>query len=602
MTRSDSQGICSKSSRCWLLAVAPLLSSGAFAREPSLAVRFSSELRATEQAPLAGRLVVILAASDHSEPRFQVRGDYRTAQLFGRDVEAADLGQPLAIDDRADGHPLGRLSDLPPGRYFVQAVLHRYERVVPSHGKPLLLPWDRGEGQQWNLAPGNLLSKPRWIDWPAERLELELEQRIAPIPEPQETRWIRHVRIRSERLSRFWGRDVFLGAFVLLPEGFEEQPEARYPLMIFHGHFPDSLGGFREEPPDPSLPCKPSERFKLPCYNRTVQEEAHRFYRLWTSKEFPRFLAIEIQHPTPYYDDSYAVNSENNGPYGDALTYELIPEIERRFRGIGEPWARFLYGGSTGGWEALAAQIFYPKEYNGAFGACPDPIDFRAFMLVDLYGEPNAYRRTGPFATIEIPAHRNWLGQVTATMAMENGMERALGSRGRSGGQFDGWQSVYSPRGEDGYPKPIFDKTTGAIDPGVAAYWRDHYDLAHIVERDWATLAPDLRGKLFVFVGDMDNYYLNNAVYLFEERVQKLSPPAEFEIAYGDRFEHCWNGRPDLPNAISRLRYHEIYLDRIARRIEATAPPQWDVSGWRRGQPIRLRQPRRPRPVATSGP
>jgi hypothetical protein len=559
----------------------------ALGAEPAVRVTFPAGLAT---GPLDGRLLVIFATDAAREPRAQVSGDYRSAQVFGIDVEGWMPGESREVGATADGHPLAGLRDLPPGDYQVQALLHRYERVTPAHGRTILVPWDRGEGQQWAEAPGNLLSRPARAAWGlagSASLDLVLESAIPPLPPAPETEWVKTVRVRSERLSAFWRRDVFLTAFVLLPAQYDAHPDARYPVMLFHGHFPRRLSAFRPEPPDPDLPCERSERFRLDCYNRTVQEEAHRFYRLWSGEGFPRFLAVEIQHPTPFYDDSYAVNSENNGPYGDAITYELLPEIERRFRGVGAPWARFLYGGSTGGWEALAAQILYPDEYNGAFGACPDPVDFHATLLVDLYADENAYRRRGPFGEIAIPSHRDWLGQISSTMAIENGAERALGSRGRSGGQWDGWQSVYSPRGEDGYPAPIFDKTTGAIDREVARYWRDHFDLRHILERDWATLGPKLAGKLHVYVGDMDNYYLNDAVYRLEELLAKADPPARAEFRYGDRFEHCWNGVAELPNAISRLRYHEIYLDRIAARLIETAPPGSGAEGWRRGGRLR---------------
>jgi hypothetical protein len=534
--------------------------------------------------PLDGRLILILTHTDTPEPRFQTRADFRAPQVFGMDVEgwAPGSSRPLGAD--AYGFPIANLADLPAGEYFAQAVFHRYQWVTPKHDKTILVPWDRGEGQQWNRAPGNIYSTPRRVRLDARLrhvVGLALDQVIPPIAPPSDTEWVKHVQVRSKLLSEFWGRPIDLGAHVLLPRGFADHPEARYPLMIFHGHFPGDLTGFRTEPPDPELPCEPSERFGLNCYNRIVEEEAHKFYQRWISPGFPRFLAVEIQHPTPFYDDSYAVNSDNNGPYGDAITYELIPEIERRFRALGAGWARFLYGGSTGGWEALAAQIFYPDEYNGAYGACPDPVDFRAFELVDLYGQQNAYHRRGPFTRVPIPAHRDYLGRVSHTTEMENHFELALGSRGRSGGQFDGWQAVYSPLGDDGYPKPIFDKLTGEIDPQVAAHWREHYDLRHILQRDWAKLAPKLQGKLNVYVGDMDNYYLNDAVYLLEAFLAKADPPYGGEIRYGDRFEHCWNGDPENPNHLTRLRYHTMYLDKILRRIEATAPPGSDLKSWR---------------------
>ncbi len=178
---------------------------------------------------------------------------------------------------------------------------------------------------------------------------------------------------------------MYLGAHVLVPEGFDTHPEARYPLMIDHGHFPYTFGGFREEPPDPNLKPDFSARFNMSGYNRYQQQAAYDFYKEWTGPGFPRVLVIQIQHPTPFYDDSYAVNSANAGPWGDAIVEELIPYIEKKYRGIGQGWARFMYGGSTGGWEALAAQVFYPDAFNGAYAACPDPIDFRAYTVVNLY-------------------------------------------------------------------------------------------------------------------------------------------------------------------------------------------------------------------------
>ena len=238
---------------------------------------------------------------------------------------------------------------------------------------------DRGEGQHWNQAPGNIYSTPVKLHFdPAHSGEISLviDKIIPPIAEPADTRYIKHIKIQSKLLTAFWGRPMYIGAHVLLPEGFDEHPTVKYPLAVFHGHFPSDFGGWRTVPPDENLKPDSSARFHITGYNRIVQQEEYAFYKQWTGPGFPRVLAIEIEHANPYYDDSYAVNSENLGPYGDAITYELIPEIERRFRGIGQGWARFTYGGSTGGWEALAVQVFYPDQYNGCYAACPDPIDF----------------------------------------------------------------------------------------------------------------------------------------------------------------------------------------------------------------------------------
>ncbi len=375
---------------------------------------------------------------------------------------------------------------------------------------------------------------------------------------------------------------MFLGAHVLLPEGWDNHPNVKYPLAIYHGHFPSDFGGWRTTAPDENLKPDTNRRFNVIGYNKIVQQEAYDFYKKWTGENFPRVIAIEIQHANPYYDDSYAVNSANLGPYGDAITYELIPEIEKRFRGIGQGWARFMYGGSTGGWEVLAAQVFYPDEYNGCYSACPDPIDFNHYTSFNIYKDKNAYYQEGTFRKTLRPGHRNYLGHVSAMVRDFNYRELALGTKSRSGDQFDIWEAVYSPVGKDGYPERIFDKYTGVINKKVAEYWRENYDLVHIIKRDWPKLGEKLKGKIHIYVGDMDNYYLNNAVYTAEEILKKLSNPScNCEVDYGDRAEHCWNGDHANPIWISRLRYHQLFIPKWAEEVKSRAPAGADLNSWR---------------------
>ena len=562
------------------LALALSIAASGATLELEVAVSPEVETKAQD-----GRVILLLSTEEGKEPRFQVRPGVAAIQVFGVEVEGLSPGNGIRFDSSVFGYPVESLDDLQPGEYWVQALLHKYETFHRADGHSVKLPMDRGEGQRWNLAPGNLYSTPiHLILDPAsdQVIRIQLDQVIPPIEAPTDTDYVKHIRIQSRLLTEFWGRPMYLGAHVLLPHGFDEHPQARYPLMIFHGHFPSDFGGFRTEPPDPDLECEFSERFRVDCYNRTMLQEAYAFYQRWVSADFPRFLVIEIQHANPYYDDSYAVNSANLGPYGDAITHELIPYIEKKFRGLGEPWSRFLYGGSTGGWEALAAQIFYPEDYNGAFAACPDPIDFRAYLLTDIYTDTNAYFREGPFRPLERPSHRDWLGQVDATMRDDNLLELVLGTKNRSGGQFDIWEAVFSPAAEDGYPKRVWDRRSGLIDQEVAAFWRENYDLRHILERDWPTLGPKLVGKLHIYAGDMDNFYLNNAVYLMEDFLESTSEPYfDGLIDYGDRAEHCWNGDHENPNHTSRLRYNTMYLARILERIEATAPEGADLTSWR---------------------
>jgi hypothetical protein len=549
----------------------------------TFAVGFPTERSAKA---LDGRVILLLSRDFSREPRSHVEPNEPLASpyLFGLTVDGLAPGGKAVLDDSAFGWPATHLSGIPAGDYFVQAVLNRYEEFHMADGRTLKLPPDKGEGQQWWHKPGNLYSTPikLHID-PAHpvRTELVLDQEMPAIAAPKDTQFVRHIQIKSELLSRFWGRDVYLGAHVLVPKGFDAHPQAHFPLMVFHGHFPDDISEFRDTPPDPNLKPEYSNRFHLAGYNIIEQKEAYAFYQKWISADFPRFLVVEIEHANPFYDDSYAVNSANLGPYGDAINKELIPEIERRFRGIGAGWARFTYGGSTGGWEALATQVFYPDMYNGAFAACPDPIDFRAYTVINLYDDKNAYTLKGEASNVERPAFRNYLGEVFATQRDQNYMELTQGDRSRSGGQYDIWQAVFGPVGADGYPKPIFDKVTGDIDPTVAAYWREHYDLSNIIARDWGTLAAKLKGKIHLYVGSGDNYYLTDSVYFAQERLESLEPKYDGTVAYGDRAEHCWNGDPKQPNAYSRLHYDSQYLPLILQRISASAPKGADLKSWR---------------------
>ena len=549
-------------------------------------LRFAVSFPAASSAePLDGRVLLMISSDPATEPRFQISDAQSTQLMFGIDVEGLRPGQEAMVDASALGYPVRSLAEIPPGRYRVQALLNRYETFRRSDGHVVKLPPDKGEGQAWNRKPGNLYSTPREMEVDARKNEvvrITLDQEIPPIPDPPETKYIRHERIQSRLLSEFWGRPMYVGAHVLLPEGFAEHPDARYPLVINHGHFPYTFGGFSETPADTTTPCEYSERFSLDCYNHVQERYAHQFYRDWTGPGFPRVLLIEIQHATPYYDDSYAVNSANNGPYGDAIMQELIPHIERKYRGIGQGYARFTYGGSTGGWEAMAVQVFYPDQFNGAWVACPDPIDFRAYTVVNIYDDKNAYHYDSQWKRTPRPGFRNWLGQVRSTLEEMNRRELVLGSKGRSGDQWDIWQAVYSPAGPDGYPKPIWNKLTGEIDPTVAAYWRENYDLSYILRRDWKTLGPKLKGKLFIYVGDMDNYYLNNAVYLTEEFLESTTDPFYAgEVNYGDRAEHCWNGDHTRANAYSRLRYHQMFIPRIMDQIRKNHPASPDTVSWR---------------------
>lgn len=467
--------------------------------------------------------------------------------LFGTDVEGLAPGEAGIIDEGVLGHPVQSIADLPPGEYWVQGFVNVYTRFERADGHTVWMHMDQWEGQDWKRSPGNLYSEPvrmRIDPSTSGTVRLVCDEVVPPVEIPKDTEQVKYLRMKSEILSEWWGHPIYLGAVVLLPKGYDEHPDVRYPVNYSQGHF--SLrppGGF----------------------GRGGSFDAY-----WMAEDTPRFIYVTLQHPSPYYDDSYGVNSENNGPYGDAIMEELIPAVEERFRIIRESWARMLSGGSTGGWIALAHQVFYPDFYGGVFASCPDAVDFRYHQIVNVYEDANAYWFDEGWMRVERPNRRSPDGNIRSMMKDENWYELVVGDRSRSGGQWDIWEATYSPVGEDGYPQRIWDKRTGEIDPEVAAFWKENYDLRHILERDWETLGPKLVGKIHIYTGDMDSYYLNNATHLMEDFLEStVAPYYAGEVVYQPRAPHCWGPRgPEL-------------FQKMTIQIERYAPPGSDLTSWR---------------------
>jgi hypothetical protein len=520
--------------------------------------------------PMDGHVVLIISDNNRQEPRLQISEGLQTQQMFGADT---DSGRTVTIDGATLGYPRASLDEVPAGEYYVQAVLNVYETFHRSDGHVVKLPMDQGEGQHWNRKPGNWYSEPVKVKFDpasAAAVKIELTKTIPAIPPPQDTKYIKHVKMQSKLLSDFWGRPMYLGAVVLLPEGFDENPTAHYPVMYYQGHFAPSFnaGQFSMTPPVPG--GRGGGR---------GGEAGYRFYQDWTSGRLPHMLIVCTQDANPYYDDSYAVNSANVGPYGDALIQELYPYIEKQFRGIGEGWSRSVYGGSTGGWRALALQVLHPDFFNGAWVACPDPIDFHAYSLVDLYQDNNAFWASSKWKQVPIPMERTADGKVLSMMDDAIRFELVLGTRARSGEQFDIWQAVYSPVGEDGYPQLIIDPRTGAIDHRVAEYWKERYDLNSIMQRDWKTLGPKLVGKLHFAVGDNDSYYLDRAVRLTEKFLESTKDPGKGpyyagDFDYGHLQPHGYSGDPKIP-------LNQRIMPLMMEWMLKTAPPGADVRSWR---------------------
>jgi hypothetical protein len=300
-------------------------------------------------------------------------------------------------------------------------------------------------------------------------------------------------------------------------------------------------------------------------------DEKNDFSKAWLSDNFPRMIAITFQHPTPYFDDSYAVNSVNNGPYGDAIMQELIPEVEKRFRVMREPYARILSGGSTGGWETAALQIFHPDFFGGAWAYCPDSVTFMDVEGINIYEDENAFYKVYDWRKVPTANSRMVNGQLVMTSQQRNFFELANGTRGRSGEQIDIWSAVFGPIGKDGYFEPLFDKRTGAINKQVAAYWKEHYDLLYYLQRNWATVGPKLVDKLYFYTGDVDTYYLNNSTKELEKWMKTTTNPHyEGFFMYGNNKPHCWTG-PVAP--AERLK-------EIAQFIQRKRPEGATTSWW----------------------
>ncbi len=532
------------------LGAAVLLTAAALIYEhPDAATTLRFEISfpaSTHAEPLTGRMFLAFAHQDDPEPRLQVRR--YGVPFFGVDFENLKPGESVVIDGATLGYPFDSLGELPPGEYYVQAVLSKYTLFERADGHTVWMHNDQWEGQNWRRSPGNLTSDVHHLTLEAGQggtIRMETTHVLPPIEPPEDTRWVKRFKIQSEILTAFWGHPIYLGATVLLPRGYDEHPDVSYPTVYHHGHFS----------------MRPPLRF----------QEGNDLYQAWMADDFPRFIAVTIQHPTPYFDDSYAVNSANNGPYGDAIHQELIPEIERRFRLIGEPYARVLTGGSTGGWEAFALQVFYPDFYGGAWAFAPDPLDFRNVEGINIYEDNNAFYKQYDWYNVPITNTRDHeTGAVRLTSKQRNTMELVNGTRGRSGQQLDIWSAVFGPVGEDGYFKPLFDKHTGAMDPEVAQYWKDNYDLRHLLERDWATLGPKLVGKLHVIAGRMDNFFLNFGVYHMEDFLESTTDPYYAgSFTYGPRGGHGW--RPYGYDELLRI---------MADHIIQNAPTQTDTQRW----------------------
>jgi putative esterase len=491
---------------CWLLflsRLAVLASDSSVSPTLHFEVAIKQGLAAE---PKDGRLFIILSRTNNPEPRFTLGETGRDASIvLARDLH--DFGSRANLDFDQHDLPALDLSKTP----SLRRPLARITYIIQAL-------FDSNTGLRSPNAPGNLFSAPQTFHFDPQRggtAKLELSQPVPADELPPETSELKFVKLQSKLLSEFHGRPIFLRAGIVLPPDYEREPSRRYGLWV-------RIGGLNTRYTTVSeLMAKDSE-----------------FRKTWLGKDTPRLILVQLDGAGPY-GDPYQINSANNGPYGDAITQELIPHIEARFRAIGQPRARVLSGTSTGGWVSLALQVFYPDFFNGAWSSCPDPVDFRALELLNIYQDDNAYVNQHGY---ERASARDSKGDVTLTFRDEVGVEKRLG-RGNnfvlSGEQWGEWNAAFGPRGAGGLPVPLWDAETGEINRAVAEQWRK-YDLRLVLEQNWKMLGPRLRGKLHIASAEADQYFLNNAVHLLEEFLSKADPPFEGRIVYGPGKAHGW--------------------------------------------------------------
>lgn len=518
----------------WLVAAAFLPALGAAPVHVRATTQFVVSFPAAAHAgPVTGRLIVVVSKTPTPEPRMLVSP--AGPAVFAIDLDQLRPGQRATVGATAASYPI-ELGELPTGDYYVQAVIDVYTQVHRADGHTIWVHLNDGRIETFQVAAGNLYSDVQKVH--IERssgttVTLDASHVIPQQPPEEDTEWVKHVRIQSQLLTKWWGHPIYVHATLLLPKGYAEHANALYPSVYTLGH--GTPFQFTTKEPQTRRGISPV----------TGTEDGYDFYQQWVSDSMPRFIAISLEQQTPYFPDSYSVNSANNGPYGDAIVGEVMPELERQFRIIPKPYARVLEGASTSGWQTLAMMLQHPDFFGGAWVLQPDPIDFRHYQQTNIYSDSNAFAvNVGQFYSIERPFRRTTQGQVVWTTRQLSRFENVLGSHGRSSYQLEAWEAVYGPVGDDGYPKPLWNKLTGTIDKDVAAYMRDHgYDLREYASRNWATIGPKLVGKLHFFAGDMDDFYLNLAVYDFQDFLKTTTNPHyEAEFTFGRPMKgHSWH-------------------------------------------------------------
>ncbi len=506
-----------KAFNLFLLPVLLLLASPSCGQNQTAEVSFSISVNESVRESMSpdGRLVIYLSTSDDRQPRYGYVSS--SNQAFAQNIEGWNAGETKELSSDNWSHTsTWDLNQTPEGVYFVQAVWNQYadfHATSPNSG-------------------GNLASEPVKVTIDGEqKISLELTQ-VLPETEVADHKLAKVFSMESPVLSDWWQQPVELKASVLLPPGYNENAEKKYPVRY-------NVAGYGG---------------RYTRINRILQDSA--FMAWWTSGDAPQIITVFLDGGGPF-GDNYQLDSENSGPFGQALTEELIPAIEEEFNIEGSANSRFVDGCSTGGWVSLALQLFYPEVFNGCWSYSPDPVTFEHMQLVDLYNQENAFTNSAGYL---IPSMRTTSGDPRFSIKGEVTWENVFGKSGTyvtSGQQWGAWNALYSPKGADGLPKAIFDPESGAIDQEVAEHWKK-YDLLLYTRENWNELGPKIQGKIHVWMGDMDNFYLNNAMRQYDAFLEETANPvSDAEIVFTPMEGHC------------SLYSHREILEKIQARLNS---------------------------------
>jgi len=462
-----------------------------------------------------GRFYLFFTQNSKVEPRTQTwPSPVNKTYIFAKNIDKFQSNEILKIKNDDDWISTSKwtLNEIPEGAYYVQVL------------------WDQDIKESRIDAPGNLYSvKQKIIINQSRKVEISLSKVI-------EARKVsnhilsRVVDFKSEVLSKWWDKPMHLKASVLLP--YQYDSNKIYPIRY-------NVAGYGG---------------RYTRINRLLDNKE--FMNWWDTDKAPQIITVFLDGEGPF-GDSYQMDSDNSGPYGKALIDELIPHIELKYRGTNSASTRFVDGCSTGGWVSLGLQLYYPDSFNGVFSYSPDAIEFENYQLINIYKDKNAFVNEYGYTR---PVMRDTNGEPMLSLKEFIQYENVLGSSNsylNSGGQFSAHTALYSPKGKNNLPKPMFDPISGKIDAEVAEYWKK-YDFKIYAEKNWENLGPKLKGKIFIWMGDMDHFYLNPATRSFNDFLKSTkNPKSDAKIIFSPMKGHC-----------SAYSHKEVLL-KIQERIES---------------------------------